>query len=320
MTLDQVKRFYNSKKRVFHNWSHVIEIIEKIKEHKLKEEDENILIVSAVFHDLIYDVSSETNEIESANYFDHSVNQKTKNSKKIKDIILSTKDHFKHQDSLTNLFLSFDLDVLNGSISSLIQYEEKIFKEFESVSYDVYLKNRIDFLNSIKKSPFCKSNEQNLDELINIIKSKKRKIGIFPGSFNPFHIGHLNVLQKAEKIFDKVIIAIGQNPAKSQSVVIFNTKSSLSRRLNNEIVIFYGSLVEFVHDNENENVEVSIIRGLRNEKDLNFEMIQRDFIHDIDESIETVFILCDKQFSHISSSYIKQLENIDKIDVKKYIV
>src|SRR5688572_24427151 len=92
------------------------------------------------------------------------------------------------------------------SISGLIGHEMLQFKKNQSVKLKDYMKARLDFL---KAQPGA---ELSIDNM----KQFSPKIGLFAGSFNPFHKGHFNVLQKAEKIFDKVIIAFGKNPEKQE--------------------------------------------------------------------------------------------------------
>ena len=87
------------------------------------------------------------------------------------------------------------------------------------------------------------------------------KIGVYAGSFNPFHKGHYNILCKAEKIFDKVIIARGINPEKNNVLV------PLPKILDDRPVLSYnGLLTDFMTSLEEENV--TLIRGLRNSVDL----------------------------------------------------
>ena len=126
------------------------------------------------------------------------------------------------------------------------------------------------------------------------------KIGVYAGSFNPFHKGHYNILCKAEKIFDKVIIARGINPEKNNVLV------PLPKILDDRPVLSYnGLLTDFMTSLEEENV--TLIRGLRNSVDLQFEMNQYRYFQDLMPNIQMVSIFCDKEFEHISSSGIRLL-------------
>lgn len=139
------------------------------------------------------------------------------------------------------------------------------------------------------------------------------KIGVYAGSFNPFHKGHYNILCKAEKIFDKVIIARGINPEKNNVLV------PLPKILDDRPVLSYnGLLTDFMTSLEEENV--TLIRGLRNSVDLQFEMNQYRYFQDLMPNIQMVSIFCDKEFEHISSSGIRLLSQFGEDKIKKYLI
>jgi len=112
---------------------------------------------------------------------------------------LPMKDH--------SFLISADLNILDQPFDKLLEYEKQIFKEYQFVDYKIYKPKRLEVLQQLNKNG-------RLNLLIEHVKQSKPLIGVFCGSFNPFHKGHYNVLQKAEKIFDKVIIAFGKNPDK----------------------------------------------------------------------------------------------------------
>ena len=139
------------------------------------------------------------------------------------------------------------------------------------------------------------------------------KIGVYARSFNPFHKGHYNILCKAEKIFDKVIIARGINPEKNNVLV------PLPKILDDRPVLSYnGLLTDFMTSLEEENV--TLIRGLRNSVDLQFEMNQYRYFQDLMPNIQMVSIFCDKEFEHISSSGIRLLSQFGEDKIKKYLI
>jgi pantetheine-phosphate adenylyltransferase len=128
-------------------------------------------------------------------------------------------------------------------------------------------------------------------------------VGLFAGSFNPFHKGHYNVLQKAERIFDKVIIAFGQNPEKSERT--WEIPNTIKNR---QIEHYEGLLTDLVE----KMGDVTVIRGLRNSTDFNYEQNQYRYIQELMPNIKIVNIFCDKEFEHISSSGIRTLEKFNK--------
>jgi pantetheine-phosphate adenylyltransferase len=139
----------------------------------------------------------------------------------------------------------------------------------------------------------------------------KTNIAIYPGSFNPFHKGHYDILLKAESIFDKVIIARGVNADKSN-----HKKYELPDKIKDrEIKEYSGLLTDFMDSLE---YEVTVIRGLRNSTDLQYEMTQYRFLQDLKPNIKVISIFCDKEYEHISSSAIRMLELYGK--EKQYLL
>lgn len=154
-----------------------------------------------------------------------------------------------------------------------------------------------------------------------------KTIAIYPGSFNPIHIGHINILEKAERIFGKgnVITAIGINPDKvntNDKSYLFeqdNKAKTISQKINRNVITYSKFLHELVEDYEKENYNVVIIRGLRNGVDLDYEVNQMRFINDFKKDINVVYITCDQEFEHISSSAIRKIEQFGGPNmIKKY--
>lgn len=142
------------------------------------------------------------------------------------------------------------------------------------------------------------------------------KIAVYPGSFNPFHKGHYNILLKAEKIFDKVIIARGVNLDKPPS------EWKLPKILGDREVILYDNLLTDTLDDVKRKYKSmpTVIRGLRNSVDLQFEMNQYRYLQDLMPDLQMVSIFCDKEFEHISSSGIRTLSKYGKDIPSKYLM
>lgn len=159
---------------------------------------------------------------------------------------------------------------------------------------------------------------------------KNKTIALYPGSFNDFHIGHLNILEKAENIFGNgnVVVCIGLNPekinsdSKDQYLVAMDKKcQQLEKRINRKVEYFSGFLHEYVEIWESGGYNVVVVRGLRNGDDLDYEINQLRFIKDFKNDIKVVFIPCDKEFEHISSSAIRMIEQFGgKEAIKNYTV
>lgn len=163
-----------------------------------------------------------------------------------------------------------------------------------------------------------------------------KKIAIYPGSFNPFTIGHQNILEKAESIFGKenVIIAVGVNPEKTKSIspapgqvgqvsihmIEIDRVATIKFNLPSKNVEKYsGFLTDYVFEKEKEGYDVTVIRGLRNGSDLDYEVNQLRFIQDMKPDFKVMFLVCDKQFEHVSSSAYRMLEAVRPGAGHKYL-
>ena len=181
-----------------------------------------------------------------------------------------------------------------NSLVDIIQQEKSQFNLFQYLNYKEYKQNRLTFLDKQLNSDLNK-------EFLNQFSPK---IGLFPGSFNPFHKGHYNVLQKAEQMFDKVIIAFGKNPDKKNKN--FNVPSTIKNR---QVEYFDELLTDLI---KSLNQDLVIIRGLRNTKDFLYEQKQYRYNQDLMPNIKVINVFCDKEFEHISSSGIRTLEKYNK--------
>jgi pantetheine-phosphate adenylyltransferase len=148
----------------------------------------------------------------------------------------------------------------------------------------------------------------------------RKKIGVYAGSFNPFHVGHADILHQAGCVFDEIIIARGHNPAKSENERLeFPTGNAILGEA--KFVEFEGLLSDFLDkvELENEGDEVFLIRGLRNGDDLQQEQNQLQFYKEMYPSLKTVFFICDRKFEHISSSALRNLSKASLHEAQKYV-
>jgi pantetheine-phosphate adenylyltransferase len=192
-----------------------------------------------------------------------------------------------------------DMNILEQDFPELLAYEKQIFKEYQFVDWLIYKENRLKFLKEQQKN----SRYHNLDVLIQYLECYIPNIGFFAGSFNPFHKGHWNILGKSEQIFDKVIVAFGDNPEKN------NEHWDIPEALDFRQKLFYNGLMTDAINNL--GYPVTVIRGLRNDKDLAYEINQYRFLKDLKPDIKVINILCDIEYEHISSSAIRSLKKFN---------
>lgn len=187
--------------------------------------------------------------------------------------------------------------VFKSTIGELMANEITLFKKLQTFDWKIYKQERVAFL--VEKNTNGK-----LDSAIAFLNTYQPNIGVYAGSFNPFHKGHFNILQKAEQIFDKVIIAFGKNPDKNEKQweipeIIKN------RQLDN----YEGLVTDYI---DGLDYEVTLIRGLRNIDDFHYEEKQYRYMQDLKPDIKLVSIFSDIEYDHISSSGIRILEKYNK--------
>ncbi|MBW2989829.1 pantetheine-phosphate adenylyltransferase [Candidatus Woesearchaeota archaeon] len=132
-----------------------------------------------------------------------------------------------------------------------------------------------------------------------------KKTAIYPGSFDPVTNGHLDVLKRALKIFDKVIIAVGENPNKRYLFDSGERKGMIqkvTKGLNVEVDHFSGLLVDFAKKKKAD----AIIRGLRAVSDFDSEFQNALMNRKLDSKIETIFIMTRGMYSYLSASIVKE--------------
>jgi len=132
------------------------------------------------------------------------------------------------------------------------------------------------------------------------------KVAIYPGSFDPITNGHLDILQRALKIFDKVIVLVAHNPGKKSRFSPEERMAMISEAVNDsrvEVDMFDGLTVEYAK----KKGATHLIRGLRAVTDFEYEFQLASANDFIDSKIDTVFLMSKNDKSFINSSMIMEL-------------
>jgi len=136
------------------------------------------------------------------------------------------------------------------------------------------------------------------------------RLCIYPGTFDPITNGHLDVLQRAAKLFDRVTVAVAISTPKS---ALFSTqqrveliRANLNQLPNVDVVSFDGLLVEFARKQQAQ----AIIRGLRALSDFEFEFNMALMNRHLDPQVETIFVMPKEAYSYTSSSLVKQIAQL----------
>ena len=134
-----------------------------------------------------------------------------------------------------------------------------------------------------------------------------KKIAIYPGSFDPITNGHIDLIKRASKLFDEVIVAITQNANKSSFLSIEQrvtaAENSISSLPNIRVLSFNTLLVDFAKEH---NAQI-IIRWLRAVSDFEYEFQLSGMNKRLNSQIETLFMTPSEEFANISSSLVREI-------------
>ena len=143
------------------------------------------------------------------------------------------------------------------------------------------------------------------------------KIGVYPGSFDPIHKGHIDVVNRALRFVDKLYIAVADSPHKNPLFSLNERKDMIDNEFSSsssiEVVAFDNLLVEFA---KSLNAQV-IVRGLRVVSDFEYEFQMVGMNRQLNSEIETVFLMAEPQNQPISSNFVKDIARLNG-DISKF--
>jgi pantetheine-phosphate adenylyltransferase len=133
------------------------------------------------------------------------------------------------------------------------------------------------------------------------------RTAVYPGSFDPVTLGHLNIIERSAKLVDKLIVGVLNNSNKSPLFSVDERVNMLMEVTSNiknvEIKAFEGLTVDFL---KKEHATV-VIRGLRAISDFEYELQIAQTNHNLDPNIDTIFLATNVEFSYLSSSIVKEV-------------
>ncbi|MCM8831768.1 MAG: pantetheine-phosphate adenylyltransferase [Candidatus Omnitrophica bacterium] len=145
-----------------------------------------------------------------------------------------------------------------------------------------------------------------------------KSLVLYPGTFDPITLGHIDIIKRASGIFREVVVAVVKNPSKdtlfSYQERLELVKSSIKNIKNTRVVGFTGLVVDFAKSN---NIKV-VIRGLRMISDFEYEFQMALTNRSLVSQIETIFLMPSPQYSYISSKLIKEAAFLGA-DLKKFL-
>ncbi|MFP4203939.1 MAG: pantetheine-phosphate adenylyltransferase [Opitutales bacterium] len=133
------------------------------------------------------------------------------------------------------------------------------------------------------------------------------KTAIYPGTFDPITNGHLDVIARACRIFDRVVVAVAQNAEKtpffSSEERVALIRENLTQNAATEVLAFDGLIVDLAEELEAQ----ALIRGLRAVSDFEHEFQMAQMNRHLDEQIETIFLMPNQEYFFTSSNLVKQV-------------
>jgi pantetheine-phosphate adenylyltransferase len=130
---------------------------------------------------------------------------------------------------------------------------------------------------------------------------------MYPGTFDPITLGHEDLVRRALRLFDKVVVAIAENPGKEPMFTVQErvqlAKTTLADLDNVEVTGYSGLTVDFAREN---NLQV-IVRGLRAVSDFEYEFQLASMNRHLTDEVETVFLTPTERFTFISSSLVREI-------------
>ncbi len=144
------------------------------------------------------------------------------------------------------------------------------------------------------------------------------KRAIYPGSFDPVTNGHCDVVERARKLFDEVIVAVAHNDEKQPLFSLEERldllKQTVGRIDNVRIAQFDGLLVEFARTEK----AAAVIRGLRAVSDFEFEFQMALMNRKLEGSVETIFLMPKEEYTYLSSRLVKEIARLGG-DVSEFV-
>ena len=133
------------------------------------------------------------------------------------------------------------------------------------------------------------------------------RVAVYPGTFDPVHLGHLDVIKRGSSLVDRLVVAVGDNPEKAplfnQQERVDLIKASTKAYANVEVMPFHGLAVRFLR----EIGARVMLRGIRTTSDMEYEFTMSIMNAMMDSEIETIFLMAKEHYSHVSGTLLRQI-------------
>ncbi|MDQ6978605.1 MAG: pantetheine-phosphate adenylyltransferase [Mariprofundaceae bacterium] len=136
------------------------------------------------------------------------------------------------------------------------------------------------------------------------------RCAVYPGTFDPITFGHVDVARRGLTLFDRIIIGVADNPAKSPLFDLETRVAMVQQSFTDEtrvtVIAFNGLLVELAREQQ----ATAILRGLRSASDFEYEFQMATMNRRLDASIETAFVMAREDYTFVSSRFIREISSM----------
>jgi len=139
------------------------------------------------------------------------------------------------------------------------------------------------------------------------MQTNSHKRAIYPGTFDPLTNGHLDIIERSSKLFDEIVVAIGDNPDKNPLFSVAQRTTMIKKataHLPNITIVKFNSLLVELSTELNANI---IIRGIRTATDFEYESQMTYANNSLKKELETIYLMPSLEYSYISSSVVRTL-------------
>jgi len=145
-----------------------------------------------------------------------------------------------------------------------------------------------------------------------------KRTAIYPGTFDPITLGHVDVVTRGLKLFDRLVIAVADNPAKCPMFDVGTRLAMVGETFVDkprvDVISFDGLLVDLAHAHQSD----AILRGLRAASDFEYEFQMATMNRRLDAQIETAFVMAREDYTFVSSRFIREISSMGG-DVSKLV-